>query len=439
MRLAWALLLTALVALGIGAFADERVVHPEPGPGPLDNPLKGWCPYTIVGPISQPYSMVFLYVSWKDLEPHEGQYEFAAWERQTWETPVAKGKHIVLRVYIDYPGRPSGLPDWLVAQGIKRTPYREEGGGLSPNYDDPRMVTAMERLVAALGRRYDTNPRVAFVEMGLLGFWGEWHTYPRTEMFASLTTQQRMLEAAHRAFPHKIIMTRYPAGYAGGQPWLGFFDDLFPEDTDGPESWMFLPTMRRSGRTANWKQAAVGGEMVPGAAAKWLGADYEHTQQMVETAHFSWVGPYCPAQERQPSPALLAQSQMLVRQMGYEFRLTDIRHTDPVRRGGRLEVAITGKNIGVAPFYYPWPVELGLLDRKGRVVETFPVSTDIRTWLPGPFPLTAMPTVHAAPGRYTLALGIRDPWTGKPAIGFANDLPRHEGWTLLSAVTVLSR
>ena len=146
--------------------------------GPLDNPLKGWCPYTDAGPIRQPYSMVFLYGSWKTLEPEEGRYAFEDWERKDWFASAAKGKHVVFRVYIDYPSRPSGLPDWL-KDDVKLTRYQDHGGGVSPDYDNPRMAAAMERLIAAMGRRYDGNPRVAFIELGLLGFWGEWHTWPR--------------------------------------------------------------------------------------------------------------------------------------------------------------------------------------------------------------------------------------------------------------------
>ena len=44
--------------------------------------------------------------------------------------------------------------------------------------------------------------------------------------------------------------------------------------------------------------------------------------------------------------------------------------------------------------------------------------------------------MHAAPGRYVLALGIIDPYTGRPAIGFANDLPRVNGWTTLAEVRI---
>jgi hypothetical protein len=420
-----------------GAKASERrVVRPAPAPGPLDNPLKGWCTYTEAGTIHQPYSMVFRYVSWKELEPAEGDYRFADWEAKTWEEPAAQGKHVVLRVYVDYPGRPSGLPDWLKKKGVKTTRYTDYGGGLSPDYNHPAMVTGLERLLAAMGKRYDMNPRVAFVQMGLLGFWGEWHTYPRNELFASPATQKRILDASRRAFPNKIVMTRYPGNYAGTLPWIGFFDDMFPEDTDGPEEWKFLPVMRASGRTENWKQAAIGGEMVPNAAKKWLGPEFDWTVRMLERAHFTWVGPYNPALEPEQTEAFVSRSQQLVRRMGYEYRLKELQHQATVVSGKTLEITLRGENQGVAPFYYPWPVEVALLDNEGREIAILPLSADIRRWLPGPFTLTDAPAVTAPPGHYRLALGIRDPWTNRPAIGFANDLPRQNGWTLVSEVMV---
>ena len=49
------------------------VARPIAALGPLDNPLKGYCLYTNAGKIHRPYSMVFQYVSWKELEPVEGR------------------------------------------------------------------------------------------------------------------------------------------------------------------------------------------------------------------------------------------------------------------------------------------------------------------------------------------------------------------------------
>ncbi len=90
----------------------------------------------------------------------------------------------------------------------------------------------------------------------------------------------------------------------------------------------------------------------------------------------------------------------------------------------------------MAPFYYPWPVELGLIDEGGKLAGRLPLGCDVRTWLPGPFAVEGAVKIDAPPGRYKLALGIRDPWTGRPAVAFANKLPRHEGWTVLSSLTI---
>lgn len=427
--------LIAFLALSLAPPA-EVVVRPATAPGPLDNPLKGWCPYTNAGPISQPYSMVFLYASWKDLEPEEGRFAFDRWEERAWTAPAAAGKHVVFRVSIDYPRKPTGLPDWLAKQGVNSTRYEAHGGGLSPDYDDPRMIDAMERLIAALGRRYDANPRVAFIQLGLLGHWGEWHTYPREELYAKPETERRVVDAYHRAFPHKLLMARVARDDAGRRDWLGYHDDMFPADTDNGQPWSFLAKMRSAGRSDNWKRAAIGGEMEPGAAAKWLGPAYPQTLAMAERAHVSWVGPYCPALGSSKDRQLRENSEALVRRMGYQFRLTEVRHPVGVDRGGMLGVSIRGENEGVAPFSYPWPVELALLDASGRSVATLPLRADPRSWLPGPFAIGESVKLDAPPGRYSLALGLRDPWTNRPAVAFANDLPRREGWTILSTVEV---
>lgn len=436
MRSSWIFLFAALIATNshAGPPDGEVVVVPEPAPGPLDNPLKGWCPYTNAGPIHQPYSMVFLYASWKDLEPEEGRYAFDRWEATAWSVPRAEGKHVVLRVYVDYPSKPSGLPDWLKDKGVKTTPYGDHGGGVSPDYDDPRMVSGMIRLIEAMGRRYDGHPRVGFIELGLLGFWGEWHTWPQEKLSASPATERQVIEAYRRAFPRKQLLARTGKGFAGGQPWLGFHDDMFPEDTDNGKDWSFLAVLRKSGRSDNWKVATIGGEMVPHQAKAWLGEGFEQTSEMVRRGHFSWIGPYGPALEKPTPPRFVEQSEKLIREMGYQFRLTEIRHSPQVASTGALSITIRGINEGVAPFSYPWTVELALIDREGKLVQRMPVLSDVRTWLPGPFDVEGTVRIDAPPGLYRLALGIRDPWTDRPAIAFANKLPRQDGWTLMSSV-----
>ncbi|MEQ9407576.1 MAG: DUF4832 domain-containing protein [Fuerstiella sp.] len=428
---------TVLVFLAGTAFlhADDVVVKPLPHLGPLDNPLKGWCPYTDAGEIRQPYSMVFQYISWRELEPKEGDFRFEEWEKR-WEVEAARGKHVIFRVYVDYPKKTSGLPAWLRKAGVKETAYKEHGGGASPDYNNPKMVAAMERLIDALGKRYNKHPRIAFIQMGLLGFWGEWHTWPREEMYASPQTERRIIDAYHKAFPDKSLMVRYARDYAGQQPWIGFHDDMFPEDTDNGKDWSFLSGLRESGRTDNWKKAVVGGEMVPNRAKRWLGQDYETTLTMLERAHFTWVGPHCPPLERSRDDKFRRRSEALVRKMGYEFRLTELRHPGLTRVSNAIDFSLEGQNNGVAPFYYPWSVEWALLDSTGKVVTTQTTPWDVRKWHPGTFAEKAKVTFDVQPGEYRLAVGIRDPWRNRPVIRFANQLQVIDGWTMLSRLKV---
>lgn len=416
--------------------SNEVLVHPKAAPGPLDNPLKGYCVYTNAGKIHRPYSMVFHYVPWRQLEPTEGQYAFEAWEKQTWETPIAAGKHVVLRVYADYPRKLSAIPDWLLSKGITQTPYKDYGGGLSPDYDHPAMVAALEGLVTAMGKRYDRHPRVAFVQLGLLGFWGEWHTYPRNELFASEQTRRRVLEAYRKAFPNKQLMARYADGLPGEYTWMGFHDDMFPEDTDNGRPWSFLERLRRAKRVDSWQTTVIGGEMVPRQANKWLGKEWKFTLKMARRSHFSWVGPYGPALQGKAFAQFIERSDELVRLLGYQYRLTEVRHPRKAKAGQAVKVVVRGVNEGIAPFYYPWPIKLAWLDSGGETVASSTLRDDLRKWLPGPFVLNATVDAPADKGRYRLALGIEDPWTHKPAIRFANQLPVTRGWTILGELTV---
>src|SRR5690606_10170024 len=120
-------------------------------------------------------------------------------------------------------------------------------------------------------------------------------TYPQVSLYASPETERRVIDAYRQAFPDKMLMARYAKGYAGSQDWLGFHDDMFPEDTDNGKDWSFLSGMRKSERTENWQVAVIGGEMTPGGAKKWLGNHFDLTSTMLQRSHFTWIGPYCPA------------------------------------------------------------------------------------------------------------------------------------------------
>ena len=408
-----------------------------PQKAPYDQPLKGWAPYTTAGKINQPYSMVFLYKSWKELEPQEGNYKFEQWEQTDWQHPNADGKHIIFRIYMDYPTKESGIPDWLLRKGVQTTPYKQHGGGITPNYNHPEMRKALAKFIAALGSRYNTNPRVAFIQLGLLGHWGEWHTYPQPELFADNMTTKIVVDAYRKAFPDKMLMARYPRGYAAVPKWLGFHDDMFPADTQNGEDWAFLTKLKVSGQDKNWAIAPIGGEMEPFQAEKWMLHEYGVTLKNLLDGHFSWIGPYCPALVETDDSGFIGNSEELIRRMGYDFRILTYQHYKVVKKGDPLQLYLIGANHGVAPFYYRWPVQLALIDVDGNIVTT-ETDLDIRRWRLGEFrTLLTAPTQNIPPGLYRLAIGVIDPWTKKPRLQFSSKMELHkDGWQIFSGIEI---
>jgi hypothetical protein len=45
------------------------------------------------------------------------------------------------------------------------------GGGFTPDYGSPSLLNALVDFVEALGKKYDGDNRLAFLHLGLLGFW----------------------------------------------------------------------------------------------------------------------------------------------------------------------------------------------------------------------------------------------------------------------------
>ena len=138
------------------------------------NPLKGFITsYLWAEPSNDfPDTMEFLYLPMSDLWGADGE-TFDASLEPLMTAAAERSHHVVLRVYLDYPSKPSGVPSYL-SDVVECVPYTEHGGGCSPDYENPELREAILGLIAALGHRYDGDPRLGFVQIGLLGFWGEW-------------------------------------------------------------------------------------------------------------------------------------------------------------------------------------------------------------------------------------------------------------------------
>lgn len=388
---------TALLLAVTGrGFAQD--FHPLTyAPAPVDNPLKGFVPYdTSPDQANFPHSLEWFYIPLAALMPAENTFDWQPLEKHLIAI-AARGHQAVMRVYVDYPGTIPGTPRFLLEAGVTARAYdgrKNAGMSVSPDYEDPRLRRAFADFIAAFGARYDGDPRLGFITVGLLGYWGEWHTSDHREWFASKAVQREVMDAYLRAFHRTRLLLRYPAGaddpyYADNHALpMGYHDDSFAwatMPTGEPKSWFFVDRMTRAAALDKWRTQPIGGEVRPEVwDTLWddptgapKGQEYG---PCVESTHATWLmnsGVFRNKLDGARRDRALAGA----RRLGYELHVSAAALA--IEPDGSLRVRIQLRNTGVAPFYYAWPVELALVDANGSLVARWRTNWDLTHVLPG--------------------------------------------------------
>ena len=347
-------------------------------PGPAGNPLKGLVPYK--APLERedgsprfPHSMEFHYFPLSDLVCGKNDFDWAPLEAVL-EDVRSRRNQTVFRVFLEYPGKKDIIPRYLVRGGLKIHRYLNTNTAPlpaqaveTPNYEDPELRALLVRFITEMGKQYDGDPRIAFITAGLLGTWGEWHTYPRTELFASKMVQKEVMDAYANAFQKTPILLRYPAGpndpqYHDATVYsFGFHDDSFAHSTveipgkaSDQDDWFFHVKLVAAGMAQKWTTVPIGGEIRPEV---WgccfdeqdCAPDGQSFDRCRRLTHVSWLmdtGMFREVAKESRYRNALQQ----VRAMGYDFF---IHHADvkmlPTRR---LEVTVAVTNHGIAPLYH---------------------------------------------------------------------------------------
>ncbi|MFC1633736.1 DUF4832 domain-containing protein [Planctomycetota bacterium] len=416
-------------------------VVPAPYTKALRNPLKG---FTTRGIYDHPWAtLAHTYIKWNEIENHEsdGIDKIRRVTDAMWGDIASRNIKVIPRVYLHWSGNRKYWP-------ADMTP---------DDYTSEQFQQRVVRLVERLGILWDTDPRVAFVELGIFGKWGEQYSpFPTDEM------QKLVADAYAKAFKNKCVSVR--------RNWEKFQSQLFGEYWD---SWAHYEQMWPHGNSIARLNAAegrylktyVGGEVAYG----WGHADIQPgpspTESVAKEIHrnfiinslrwlhctqLRWIEDYDTSNE-----AARAGADLIQQAFGYRFILERVAFSPAITRG-TLRVVLNVKNVGSAPFYYDWPLEVSLLHPNDHSIvwkQTFN-ETDIRNWLPGDgwtapewspnnswskyLPnknwtngnpsWTAPPktytvfsdfNVNLPSGRYILALAILDPAGQLPSLRFA--------------------
>ena len=455
----------------------------------LRNPMKGFREFFMIGTdrrrAEYPYpygSLIKEYMQWNMLERVEsdGVDKVIAYSNRRWEGVEEQNVKVIPRVLLVWvepwhggwaknEANPDDLNGWHWPDDLpgETGPYKQIPGSVGAyvepqdslttirgGYFDPSFPERVRKLVAKLGEAWDNDPRVAYVEMGLIGEWGEHHDpnvttvwLPHTQSFhvANRTwipgIEKTLGDAFRDAFKNKKVMVRY--AYEFEDYDFGIYWDSWAIDEELERGYNAMVK-----RGDYWRDQVVGGEITwnwgslmangyksfedcvanPGTRALVL--------EQIRTLHCNHLGGVTWAnfkdQQFQTNAATVQKA------LGYRFVIREFSYPTRIDRGVPFEVKLDVVNTGSSPFYYDWPVEVALLDAATHEKVWGATLDDVRIsqWMPGEewdadrevyriapetVSVRARLVAEGVPaGRYILALGVLDPACGRPSLRFAN-------------------
>ena len=419
-------------------------------PGVDEGPLRGFVPYssTRQGPDTFPHSMEWFYLPLSDVVTGPDTYDWTALEKEL--TAISgRGHQAVFRFYVDYPKKPSGIPKYLLGAGLKTFPYDDSDNAKSstpsvaPDYRDPRLIDCMVRFIHAFGGKYDGDPRIAYITVGLYGFWGEWHVHkhPLPGEPSGWDIAQKDKDALLQTYVESFHRTQLEVRTAkvtenrGLLANFGFHDDSLLNDTIGPQNWQFWPMMQQAGMTANWQRRPMGGEIYPqlqtGLWDSWPNKAGQDMSEVIRTAHATWMLA-SDLFKSAPTPEQRANALRAERMLGYTFFCRQFQVARSTAGPATLTVRV--ENRGIAPIYYSWPVEAEEVDTHGTTVGSGRALWPLATLLPGKSADWSL-TLNALPGdAAAILLHIPNLMRGGHPIAFANAEmgATRDGWLTLT-------
>jgi hypothetical protein len=386
------------------------------------NPMKGFRPGVEPGEYDfreHEYARVYKhYVKYTDLErsKEDTVQKIIDWSNSAWAGLAERNIKVIPRVVLSHPisNKPGAFANEFWPDDIPQP-------SLISRWTSRELEERLSGFVRKLGEAWDNDPRVAAVELGLWGYWGEHHLLGDGTM--PLSMQTVLGDAFSLAFHNKKVMVRYPEMFSNYQ--CGFYWDSFAlsDDSAGGNGMI---------RRNVWRTQMISGEVAYDWGNRYqLGRTPDETVgnhrrtnfligwiKKINASSLGWVSGYTMKDQTTRANAALIQ-----KSLGYRFVINSVVYKKVIHSGEELKLGFKVTNIGSAPFYYQWPVEISLLDKDRQPLFREILDVDIRLWLPG-----ETHTVHAAINvppelygdTYIIAFSVLDPSGNRPSLRFAN-------------------
>ena len=295
-----------VVIVGISVFPEKNIKEYEETEEVFGNPLMGYAPCAWNETVSEDVSLLYMDITWAELEPKEGEYNWESIEKENQLSRWKKeGKHIILRFVCDVPGKEKhmDIPEWLYEKtGHTGTWYDVEfGKGFAPDYNNEQMIYYHAQAVKTLGEHLGGDGLISYIELGSLGHWGEWHVNYSAgiQRLPKEDVREQYVAPWVEAFPDAMLLMRRSFSHAS-KYGTGLYNDM-TGDPGETESW--LKEIQNGGDLSQtdeknavvsmsdfWKTAPVGGEFTSSLSMEeMLDTDISRTVELIRESHTTSV------------------------------------------------------------------------------------------------------------------------------------------------------
>jgi len=422
-----------------------------------DKNLPPWLPSTIH----------YARWGWGTLEPQPGKIDYAFLDKVLRESRQA-GQQLAFRVMCCSTNpRDPYYPKWLKDLGGRIVTTRRNNGPVVtvPDLDDPIILERHLDFIRRLGERYDGHPDIAHIDLGSVGWWGEWHMSGAKGIgMPSLQTQKKIVDAYLAAFKKTQLLMLIGGGkmltYAV-EHGAGWRADCLGDMGGFSKTWCHMRKgypvyIKRAGVEDAWKTAPVAWESC-WDMRRWVkeGWPLRFIFNYALALHGSVLNnKSAPLPE---GPGIREEIERFVRRLGYRLVLRELKHPATAAPGAEITIAMKWQNVGSAPCYRPYRIGYRLSNDRG-FARAIPSTITVNKWMPGSVPLfteeffrgewelpngevvgvedkVAVPA-DIPPGRYRLSVAVIGEKTLEPAIRLAIEGRAPDGWYPLSHLTI---
>lgn len=447
------LILTMTEMEKMSIFTYKNVVRYERTEGVFQNPLMGFAIDADQVEEAENHALVYVDVTFRELEPEEGTFDFEAIEKNNhlkhWKD---SGKHVVFRFISDYPGSEEHLdiPDWLYEKtdGDGAFYNNSYGMGYAPNYNNPIFIEHHAKAIEALGKHFGQDHFFGFVQLGSLGHWGEWHSYFETgvDKIPDEETREQYILPYLEAFPNAKIMMRQPFE-AADIHGFGIYNDMTGHVE---ETIDWLDTIQNGGQYDQtseegglismenaWKTVPIGGEFTSSIPMhEMIVQNIDQTLKFLKASHTTYLGPRVPNKYDDTSDLFQEGTKKVLEAIGYRIGIKEME-MDISRFSDKIKIKLLWENTGLAPMYWDWLAYLYLENSSGELIDKIMIDIKLSKLLPGIVKKTKNEIHLEYPSEedYSLYIGIEDPERNEPAVYFAMDTERKGTLSLLHVFT----